>query len=213
MAESYDRVTVITHPLVQHKLALLRNEQTPTKEFRSLVRELSILEGYEVTRDLPLTEVSVKTPIRDASCHIIEGKKVVIVPILRAGLGMVDGLLDIMPAAHVGHLGMYRDEETFQPVEYYAKLPDDIAERDVILTDPMLATGGSAVVSLKHLRDRGVDSIKLMVIVAAPQGIEAVLAADDKVQIYTCSIDESLNENAYIVPGLGDAGDRIFGTT
>lgn len=213
MAESYDRVTVITHPLVQHKLALLRNEQTPTKEFRSLVRELSILEGYEVTRDLPLTEVSVKTPIRDANCHIIEGKKVVIVPILRAGLGMVDGLLDIMPAAHVGHLGMYRDEETFQPVEYYAKLPDDIAERDVILTDPMLATGGSAVVSLKHLRDRGVDSIKLMVIVAAPQGIEAVLAADDKVQIYTCSIDESLNENAYIVPGLGDAGDRIFGTT
>ena len=212
MSHSYDRVSVIDHPMVQHKLSILRNKETSSKKFRELIKEISIFEGYEATRDFPLASVEVETPIAKAQCQSIRGKKVAIVPILRAGLGMVDGMLELTPAARVGHLGMYRNEETHEPVEYYAKLPEDIEERDVILVDPMLATGGSATASIAYLRKQGVKSIKLVVIVAAPQGIEAVLEADNEVQIYTCSIDEGLNKTAYIVPGLGDAGDRIFGT-
>ncbi len=208
-----DRVTLIDHPMVQHKLSILRDKETPSKQFRELVRELALFEGYEATRDLPLSGVDVETPICTAHCQQISGKKLAIVPILRAGLGMVDGVLDLVPAARVGHLGMYRNEETHQPVAYYAKLPEDIAERVVIVVDPMLATGGSAVAAIQYLREHGVTgTIKLMFIVAAPQGIDAVLAADNDVQLYTCAIDEKLNEAAYIVPGLGDAGDRIFGT-
>lgn len=212
MSDVYDRVTVVDHPLVQHKLSILRNGDTSSKKFRDLIKEISIFEGYEATRDLPLTDVQVQTPIATTTCQSIHGKKVAIVPILRAGLGMVDGMLELTPAARVGHLGMYRDEETHEPVEYYAKLPEDITERDVILVDPMLATGGSASAAIAYLRKQGVKNIKLVVIVAAPEGIETVLADDASVQIYTCAIDEGLNEAAYIVPGLGDAGDRIFGT-
>lgn len=207
------RVTLIDHPMVQHKLAILRDMDTPSKQFRELVRELALFEGYEATRDLPLADVAVETPICTANCQMISGKKLAIVPILRAGLGMVDGVLDLVPAARVGHLGMYRDEETHQPVAYYAKLPEDIAARSVIVVDPMLATGGSAAAAVTYLREHGVTgTIKIMVIVAAPQGIETVLAADDDVHVFTCAIDDRLNEAAYIVPGLGDAGDRIFGT-
>lgn len=212
MAKTYDRVTVVDHPMVQHKLSILRSKDTSSKDFRDLIREIAILEGYEATRNFPLTDVQVETPISLTTCQSIAGKKVAIVPILRAGLGMVEGLLELTPAARVGHLGMYRDEETHEPVEYYAKLPEDISEREVILVDPMLATGGSASAAVEYLRKQGAKLIKLVVIVAAPQGIEAVLEADEGVQIYTCSIDEGLNEAAYIVPGLGDAGDRIFGT-
>lgn len=208
-----DRVTLVDHPMVQHKLSILRDKDTPSKQFRELVHELALFEGYEATRDLPLIEVEVKTPICTAHCKQISGKKLAIVPILRAGLGMVDGVLELVPAARVGHLGMYRNEETHQPVAYYAKLPEDISDRVVIVVDPMLATGGSAVAALQYLREQGVTGvIKLMFIVAAPQGIQAVLDADSDVHIYTCAIDDELNEAAYIVPGLGDAGDRIFGT-
>lgn len=212
MSHEYDRVTVIDHPMVQHKLSILRNKDTSSKTFRELIKEIAIFEGYEAMRDFTLNTIEVETPITKTECQSIKGKKVAIVPILRAGLGMVDGLLELTPAARVGHLGMYRNEETHKPIEYYAKLPEDIEERDVILVDPMLATGGSATASIAYLREQGVKSIKLVVIVAAPQGIEAVLSADSEVQIYTCAIDEGLNEAAYIVPGLGDAGDRIFGT-
>ncbi|MDR0513989.1 MAG: uracil phosphoribosyltransferase [Coriobacteriaceae bacterium] len=212
MTQAYDRVTVLDHPLVQHKLSILRSSETSSKKFRDLIKEIAIFEGYEATRDLPLVDIEVQTPIARAACKSIKGKKVAIVPILRAGLGMVEGMLELTPAARVGHLGMYRNEETHEPVEYYAKLPEDIAERDVILVDPMLATGGSATAAIAYLRKQGVKSIKLAVIVAAPIGIETVLAADQKVHVYTCAIDEGLNDDAYIVPGLGDAGDRIFGT-
>ncbi len=205
--EYNDRVVVIDHPMVQHKLSKLRNKNTSSKDFRQLVRELALFEGYEATRDLALEDVKVETPICTADC-----KKMVIVPILRAGLGMVDGLQELMPSTFVGHVGMYRDPETHEPHEYYAKLPDSIDQRDVLVVDPMLATGGSAVAAIQYLRKQGVKNIKLMVLVAAPEGIEAVLEADPDVRIYTCSIDEGLNERAYIVPGLGDAGDRIFGT-
>ena len=207
-----DRVQLVDHPMVQHKLSILRDKATPSKQFRELVRELALFEGYEATRDLPLSEVDVETPLATAACRRVD-KQIAVVPILRAGLGMVDGVLDLVPAARVGHLGMYRNEETHHPVAYYAKLPEDIVERVVIVVDPMLATGGSAAAALAYLREQGVTgTIKLMVIVAAPQGVEAVLAADPNVQIYTCAIDERLDENAYILPGLGDAGDRIFGT-
>ena len=207
-----DRVRLIDHPMVQHKLSILRDKATPSKQFRELVRELALFEGYEAMRDLPLSEVDVETPLAPATCRRV-AKQVAVVPILRAGLGMVDGVLDLVPAARVGHLGMYRDETTHRPVASYAKLPDDIAERVVIVVDPMLATGGSAAAAIAYLREQGVAGVvRLMVIVAAPQGVEAVLASDPDVEIYACAIDERLDENAYILPGLGDAGDRIFGT-
>lgn len=212
MTVTSDRVTLVDHPLVLHKLSILRNKDTSSKKFRDLIKELAIFEGYEATRDLELTEIAVETPIKATICKSIKGKKVAVVPILRAGLGMVEGMLELTPAARVGHLGMYRNEETHEPVEYYAKLPEDISERDVILVDPMLATGGSASAAIGYLRKQGVKNLKLVVIVAAPEGIETVLEADPDVAIYTCAIDEGLNDAAYIVPGLGDAGDRIFGT-
>lgn len=208
-----ERVVVIDHPMVQHKLSILRDRDTSSKQFRELVRELALFEGYEATRDLPLENIVINTPICPADVKQIGGKKLAVVPILRAGLGMVDGVLELIPAARVGHLGMFRDEQTHEPHVYYDKLPADIASRQVLVVDPMLATGGSAAAALGYLRDAGVrGTIKLMVLVAAPEGIEAVLAADPDVRVYTCAIDEGLNENAYIVPGLGDAGDRIFGT-
>lgn len=207
------RVTVVDHPMVQHKLSIARDARTSSKQFRELVRELAMFEAYEATRDLPLEDAVVQTPVATALCKTISGKKLAVVPILRAGLGMVDGVLELVPAARVGHLGMYRDEETRKPVPYYAKLPVDIAERTVLLVDPMLATGDSAAEAVQYLREQGVaGTIKVMVLVAAPQGIEALLASDPDLHLYTCSIDAGLDENAYIVPGLGDAGDRIFGT-
>ncbi len=210
--EYNDRVVVIDHPMVQHKLSKLRNKNTSSKDFRQLVRELALFEGYEATRDLPLENIVINTPICAADAKQIGGKKLAVVPILRAGLGMVNGILALVPSAKVGHIGLYRDPETHEPHEYYAKLPDSIDQRDVLVVDPMLATGGSAVAAIQYLRKQGVKNIKLMVLVAAPEGIEAVLEADPDVRIYTCSIDEGLNDRAYIVPGLGDAGDRIFGT-
>lgn len=213
MEKTYEKVIVVDHPMVQHKLSILRNKETSSKKFRDLIKELALFEGYEATRTMSLVDVEVETPIKVANCKTIKGKKLAVVPILRAGLGMVDGLLELVPAARIGHLGMYRNEETHEPVEYYAKLPDDISEREILLLDPMLATGGSASAAIQYLRKQGVQgTIKLVVIVAAPQGIEAVLEADDDVLIFTCAVDEGLNEAAYIVPGLGDAGDRIFGT-
>lgn len=208
-----ERVTLVDHPMVQHKLSILRDKDTSSKQFRELVRELALFEGYEATRDLPLESVPVETPLEVADARRIAGRKLAIIPILRAGLGMVDGVLDLIPAARVGHLGMYRDEETHKPVAYYAKLPEDISNRTCIVVDPMLATGGSACAAIEYLREHGVTgTIKLMVLVAAPEGIDAVLAADPDVQLYTCAIDRCLNDAAYILPGLGDAGDRIFGT-
>lgn len=214
MSVSFDpeRVTLVDHPLVQHKLSILRNKRTGTKQFRDLISELALFEGYEATRDLPLEDVQVETPICAAPCKQLSGRKLAIVPILRAGLGMVDGLLELVPAARVGHIGMYRDEETHEPHEYYCKLPVDVDQRICLLVDPMLATGGSATAALGYLRKQGVRDVRLLCIVAAPEGIAAVQEADPDVHIYTCAIDEGLNDAAYIVPGLGDAGDRIFGT-
>ena len=214
MAISYDasRVTVVDHPLVQHKLTIMRDKNTGTKQFRELVRELALFEGYEVTRDFPLADREVETPICRTVGKEISGRKVAIVPILRAGLGMVDGMLDLIPSARVGHIGMERDETTHEPREYYFKVPHDINERTSIIVDPMLATGGSAIDAIHALTARGARDLKLAVLIAAPEGLAAVLADDPDIHIYTCAIDECLNENAYIVPGLGDAGDRIFGT-
>lgn len=214
MAEEFDkaRVTVVDHPMVQHKLSILRDENTGSKQFREIVKELGLFEGYEATRDFPLEDVRVTTPVCETTCKKISGRKVAVVPILRAGLGMVDGLLELVPAARVGHIGMYRDEETHEPHEYYCKMPVDIDKRICLVVDPMLATGGSAIAAIQYLRRQGVKDIRLLVIIAAPEGIKAVLDADENVRLFTCSIDERLNENAYIVPGLGDAGDRIFGT-
>ena len=214
MSVSFDpeRVTLVDHPLVQHKLSILRDKRTGTKQFRDLISELALFEGYEATRDLPLEDVQVEMPICAAPCKQLSGRKLAIVPILRAGLGMVDGLLELVPAARVGHIGMYRDEETHEPHEYYCKLPVDVDQRICLLVDPMLATGGSATAALGYLRKQGVRDVRLLCIVAAPEGIAAVQEADPDVHIYTCAIDESLNDAAYIVPGLGDAGDRIFGT-
>ncbi len=206
------KVTVIDHPLIQHKLTLIRNKRTSSKDFRTILNEISMLMGYEVTRDIPVREVETETPIGMAKTKIIAGKKLAVVPILRAGLGMVDGLLSLMPSARVGHIGLYRDPETHLPVEYYCKLPPDISQRSVIVVDPMLATGGSAAAAIDFIKQRGVTQIKMMNLVAAPEGIEAVQKAHPDVDIYVAAIDECLNENAYIVPGLGDAGDRIFGT-
>lgn len=214
MSVSFDpeRVTLVDHPIVQHKLSILRDKRTGTKQFRDLISELALFEGYEATRDLPLEDVRVETPICAAPCKQLSGRKLAIVPILRAGLGMVDGLLELVPAARVGHIGMYRDEETHEPHEYYCKLPGDVDQRICLLVDPMLATGGSATAALGYLRKQGVRDVRLLCIVAAPEGIAAVQEADPDVHIYTCAIDEGLNDAAYIVPGLGDAGDRIFGT-
>lgn len=210
--EQAARLTVIGHPLVQHKLSIMRDEQTGTKQFRDLVRELALFEGYEATRDFELEPVQVKTPLEECTCQRLAGKKVAIVPILRAGLGMVDGILDLIPAARVGHVGMERDPETHEPHEYYCKLPPDVEQRTCLIVDPMLATGGSATAAIQYLRDAGVRDIRLLVLVAAPEGVRAVLEYDRDVRLYTCALDRELNGSAYILPGLGDAGDRIFGT-
>jgi uracil phosphoribosyltransferase len=203
---------ILDHPLIQHKLSLIRDENTSSKEFRSLVEEVAMLMAYEVTRDFPLEEVEVRTPVAPAKAKKIAGRKVALVPILRAGLGMVDGMLKLIPAAKVGHIGLYRDHETLKPVEYYCKMPTDVEERDIILIDPMLATGGSATAAIGFIKARGAKNIKLMCLIAAPEGIKAVQEAHPDVDIFVAAVDEKLNEHAYIVPGLGDAGDRLFGT-
>lgn len=203
---------VISHPLIQHKLSILRRTTTSTKDFRELVNEIAMLMGYEVSRDLPLEDVEIETPITKTVQKQLAGKKLAIVPILRAGIGMVDGLLSLVPAAKVGHIGMYRDEETFEPVEYLVKLPEDIDQRQIFLVDPMLATGGSAILAVDSLKKRGATNIKFVCLVAAPEGLEKLQAAHPDIDIYTAALDEKLNENGYIVPGLGDAGDRLFGT-
>ena len=203
---------ILDHPLVQHKVSLLRDKSTGTKEFKELVGEIAMLLCYEATRDLPTKEVEIETPIAVAKSHVLAGRKLALVPILRAGLGMVDGMLSLLPAAKVGHIGLYRNEETLEPVEYYCKLPSDIAERDVLLLDPMLATGGSACDAITQIKKRGARSIKFLAIIAAPEGLAKVHEQHPDVDIYVAALDEKLNENGYIVPGLGDAGDRIFGT-
>lgn len=205
-------VHVMDHPLIQHKLALIRDENTGSKEFRELVEEVAMLMAYEVTRDFPLQEVEVKTPVELAKTKMIAGRKVGLVPILRAGLGMVDGMLRLIPAAKVGHVGLYRDPETLKPVEYYCKLPTDVTERDLIVLDPMLATGGSAAAAISFIKERGARSIKLVCLIAAPEGIEAVESVHPDVDIFVAAVDTCLNDHGYIVPGLGDAGDRLFGT-
>lgn len=205
-------VYVIDHPLIQHKLTFIRDKNTSSKDFRALLGEIAMLMGYEVTRDLPLEEVRIETPVGPAATKIITGKKLAVIPILRAGLGMVDGLLNLVPSARVGHIGLYRDPETLKPVEYYCKLPSDANERILIVVDPMLATGGSATAALTFLKQRGCSQIKLMCLIAAPEGIAAVQKAHPDVDIYVAAVDERLNDHAYIVPGLGDAGDRLFGT-
>ena len=207
-----EKVHVLNHPLLLHKLSILRNEATGVKEFREAISEIAALECYEATRDLPLEDVEIKTPITTGTFKQLAGKKLAIVPILRAGLGMVDGILNLIPSAKVGHIGLYRDPDTLAPVEYYCKMPSDIAERDILVVDPMLATGGSAVAAITFLKGYGCKHIRLMNVLAAPEGIKAVREAHPDVDIYVASVDECLNEHGYIVPGLGDAGDRIFGT-
>ena len=206
------KVVVFDHPLIQHKLSILRDERTSVKEFRELVSEIAMLMCYEATRDLPLEEIEVKTPVAPAKCRRIAGKKLAIVPILRAGLGMVDGMVSMMPNVKVGHIGLFRDPDTKEPVKYYFKMPADIAERDVIVVDPMLATGGSAAAAIDFLKAEGVKHIKLMSIIGAPEGVARMQQTHPDVDIFVAALDDHLNENAYIVPGLGDAGDRIFGT-
>ncbi|HLQ75116.1 MAG TPA: uracil phosphoribosyltransferase [Alloiococcus sp.] len=206
------KVHVLDHPLIQHKLTIIRDKATGTKTFREVVNEVARLMAYEVSRDMPLEDVQIETPLVSTTQKQLSGKKVVIVPILRAGLGMVDGMLDLIPAARVGHMGVYRDEETKEPVEYFCKMPKDIDERLMLVVDPMLATGGSAIASIDALKNRGAKDIKLVVLVAAPEGIEHVHKEHPDVEIYTAAVDEKLNDDAYIEPGLGDAGDRLFGT-
>lgn len=207
-----ENVFIFDHPLIQHKVSLLRDKNTSAKEFRELVAEISTMMGFEVTRDIPLKEVEIETPIGMAMTKVIAGKKLAFVPILRAGLGMVEGLLNLIPMARVGHIGLYRDHETLEPVEYYCKLPDDVAERDVVILDPMLATGGSACDAVKCIKDRGVKNIKFVCLIASRTGIDRLHGEHPDVGVYCAAVDESLNENGYIVPGLGDAGDRLFGT-
>ena len=202
----------LKHPLIQHKLSILRSRKTGVKEFRELVSEISGLMCYEATRNLPVEEVMVQTPVATAKCYKLAGKKLAIIPILRAGLGMVDAMLDLIPSAKVGHIGLYRDPETHQPVEYYCKLPEDIGKRQVFVVDPMLATGGSAIAAIDFLKKHGCKQIIMMNVIGCPEGVKAVQDAHPDVDIYVAAIDEKLNEHAYIVPGLGDAGDRIFGT-
>ena len=206
------KVMIFDHPLIQHKLSILRDERTSVKEFRELISEIAQLMCYEATRDLPLEDIDVKTPVDMAKCRRIAGKKLAVVPILRAGLGMVDGMVAMMPNVKVGHVGLYRDPKTLEPVKYYYKMPPDITERDVIIVDPMLATGGSAIAAAQFLKDDGVKNIKLMCMIAAPEGVEAMQSAHPDVEIYAAALDDHLNDHGYIVPGLGDAGDRIFGT-
>ena len=207
-----ERVVLVDHPLVQHKLSILRDKACGTKQFRDLVRELAVFEGYEATRDFPLEPVEVTTPLETCTCQRVAGKKVAVVPILRAGLGMVNGVLELVPAARVGHVGMYRDPVTHEPHEYYCKLPPDVGQRTCLVVDPMLATGGSAAAAVAYLRREGVSDVRLLVLVAAPEGIREILGQDPDLRLFTCAIDRELNDQAYILPGLGDAGDRIFGT-
>ena len=206
------KVNVIDHPLIQHKLTLMRQKDTGTKDFRELLEEISMFMAYEITRDFPLKEVDIETPVAKCKSKVLAGKKVGVVPILRAGLGMLSGVVNMIPAARVGHVGMYRDPETLKPVEYYCKLPNDVAERTLIVVDPMLATGGSASAALTLLKEKGAQSIILMCLVAAPEGVKVINEEHPDVPVYVASVDEKLNDHGYIVPGLGDAGDRIFGT-
>lgn len=206
------KLTVFDHPLIQHKLTIIRQKDTGTKVFREIVDEIASLMAYEVTRTLPVEDVEIETPVAKTVQKQLAGKKLAIVPILRAGLGMVDGMMKLIPAARIGHIGMYRDEETLEPVEYFVKLPEDIEQRDVFVVDPMLATGGSAIMAIDALKKRGATKIKLITLVAAPEGVKAVQAAHADVDIYTAGLDQGLNEHGYIIPGLGDAGDRLFGT-
>ncbi|MDQ0218513.1 uracil phosphoribosyltransferase [Peribacillus cavernae] len=206
------KVYVFDHPLIQHKLAYIRDINTGTKEFRELVDEVATLMAFEITRDLPLEEVEIETPVKKATVKMLSGKKLGVIPILRAGIGMVDGILKLIPAAKVGHIGLYRDPETLMPVEYYAKLPNDLEERECIVVDPMLATGGSAIEAIHSIKKRGAVNIKFMCLIAAPEGVEALQAAHSDVDIYIAALDEKLNDHGYIIPGLGDAGDRLFGT-
>ncbi len=207
-----DNVFIMDHPLIQHKLTILRDERTGSKQFRELVSEIAMLMCYESTRDLPLREITTKTPMMPTKTKVLAGRKMAFVPILRAGLGMVDGVLSLIPAAKVGHIGMYRDPETHQPVDYYCKLPSDIPERDVFVLDPMLATGGSAIDAVARIKEFNPKRIKFMCIIAAPEGMKAFTKAHPDVPVYCAGLDEKLNDHAYILPGLGDAGDRIFGT-
>lgn len=207
-----NRIHIIEHPLIAHKMTILRNKNTPTRDFRELVSEIGMLLTYEATRDLPLTTVEIDTPLQTINAPTIEGKKFAVVPILRAGLGLVDGVLRIVPSARVGHIGLYRDEETLQPVKYFCKLPKDISQREVLIVDPMLATGGSASAAIDYLKAEGCTHIKLMVLLAAPQGIARIEKDHPDVDVYCAALDHGLNEHGYILPGLGDAGDRIFGT-
>lgn len=206
------KVYVFDHPLIQHKLTYIRDKNTGTKEFRELVDEVATLMAFEITREMPVEEIEIETPVTTAKTKVLSGKKLAIVPILRAGIGMVDGVLKLIPAAKVGHIGLYRDPETLKPIEYYAKLPADVEERDFIIVDPMLATGGSAVEAINSLKKRGAKSIKFMCLIAAPEGVKAIQEEHDDVDIYIAALDEKLNDHGYIVPGLGDAGDRLFGT-
>ena len=203
---------VIDHPLIQHKLTMIREKNCGTKVFREVVNEIAMLMAYEVSRDMPLEDVVIETPMGKSTQKTLSGKKVAIIPILRAGIGMVDGILELIPAAKVGHVGLYRDEETLQPHEYFVKLPEDIASRQLFVVDPMLATGGSAIMAIDSLKERGASNIKFVCLVAVPEGVKALQEAHPDVDIYTAALDESLNEDGYIVPGLGDAGDRLFGT-
>lgn len=206
------KVHVLDHPLVQHKLAILRNKETPVKEFREMIGEIAALMCYEATRNLPTKEVEVETPVAVAKCRMLAGKKLAIVPVLRAGLGMVDTMVDLIPSAKIGHIGLYRDPDTHMPVEYYCKLPEDIENRHVFVVDPMLATGGSAVAAIDFLKKHGCRHITMMNIIGCPEGVKTVQDAHPDVDLYLAALDEKLNDHAYIVPGLGDAGDRIFGT-
>ncbi len=207
-----DNVFVFDHPLIQHKISLMRDKRTTTKEFRELVSEVSMLMAYEVTRDLPLEEIEIETPIAKAKSNVLAGKKMALIPILRAGLGMVDGMLNLLPMSKVGHIGLYRDPVSLEPVEYYCKLPEDATERDVVLLDPMLATGGSASAAVTFLKEKNITHIRFMCLIAAPEGIERLHSDHPDVPIFCAAKDQRLDENAYIVPGLGDAGDRLFGT-
>ena len=206
------KVNILDHPLIQHKLTQIRQKDTSTTQFRQMINEIGGLMVYEITRDLPLEQIEIETPVAKTKANVIAGKKMVVVPILRAGLGMVDGILQMIPSARIGNIGIFRDEETLQPVEYFAKFPEELDQRDIFIVDPMLATGGSAIAAINSIKQRGAKNIKLVCLVGAPEGVKAINEAHPDVTVYLASLDEKLNEKGYIVPGLGDAGDRIFGT-